>query len=161
MNSRIAAANRRILMIDDNRAIHEDFRKIFNPGLESSAALAQSEAALFGTATGTAPSGPTFQLDLAIPGPGTSIRSRRHLYSETAGHDRSQQRSRAAKASNPRQGSSAITRQLIANRRGSTAGPELKGGGSNQTHLSTRHYGPLASLSGRMKHTSPRSWALP
>ena len=30
--------NRRILVIDDNRAIHEDFRKIFEPELASARA---------------------------------------------------------------------------------------------------------------------------
>ncbi len=41
--------NRRILIIDDNRAIHDDFRKILSPDdAESSAALDVSEAKLFG-----------------------------------------------------------------------------------------------------------------
>ena len=34
-------ANRRILLIDDNPAIHEDFGKIFGPVLQSAAALAE------------------------------------------------------------------------------------------------------------------------
>ncbi|HTX66749.1 MAG TPA: response regulator [Opitutaceae bacterium] len=42
--------NRRILVIDDNRAIHEDFRKILQPDT-SAAALAQDEATLFGDHT--------------------------------------------------------------------------------------------------------------
>jgi len=43
-------SNRRILLIDDNLAIHSDFRKIFSPHPEVSSALAQSRAALFGDA---------------------------------------------------------------------------------------------------------------
>ena len=39
--------NRRILVIDDNRAIHDDFRKILSPGT-SAAALDAAEAELFG-----------------------------------------------------------------------------------------------------------------
>ena len=53
--------NRRILVIDDNRAIHEDFRKIFAPRDESTGALAQSEAALFG-----GPAEPVAQLQFAV-----------------------------------------------------------------------------------------------
>lgn len=40
--------NRRILLVDDNRAIHADFRKILAPDTAADAALAASEAALFG-----------------------------------------------------------------------------------------------------------------
>jgi len=45
---------RRILIVDDNRAIHEDFRKILGHD-ESDSELADMEAALFGTPTGNAP----------------------------------------------------------------------------------------------------------
>jgi len=40
--------HRRILVIDDNRAIHDDFRKILFPGTVAAAALAVTEAQLFG-----------------------------------------------------------------------------------------------------------------
>jgi PAS domain S-box-containing protein len=40
--------NRRILIVDDNRSIHDDFRKILCPTIASSSALAAREAALFG-----------------------------------------------------------------------------------------------------------------
>lgn len=40
--------SRRILVIDDNRAIHDDFRKILTGGSTSSRNLADAEAALFG-----------------------------------------------------------------------------------------------------------------
>jgi hypothetical protein len=45
MNRNIDGSSRRILLIDDNPAIHRDFRKIFGPGL-SSAVLSASEADL-------------------------------------------------------------------------------------------------------------------
>jgi len=60
-------SNRRILLIDDNPAIHQDFRKIFSSGLEGAGGLAQTEAALFGAAS----EGPTrlnFTLDSALQG---------------------------------------------------------------------------------------------
>lgn len=44
-------ANRRVLIVDDNAAIHEDFRKILQTSAASSVALADSEAALFGEDT--------------------------------------------------------------------------------------------------------------
>ena len=40
--------NRRVLIIDDNRAIHDDFAKILSPFSATPGALAASEAALFG-----------------------------------------------------------------------------------------------------------------
>ena len=45
-----AGRNRRILVIDDNRAIHDDFRKILSPTIATAAALDATEAALFGQA---------------------------------------------------------------------------------------------------------------
>jgi len=48
MNNTINPSNRRILVIDDNRAIHEDFKKIFNSNARDAAGLAETEAALFG-----------------------------------------------------------------------------------------------------------------
>jgi signal transduction histidine kinase/DNA-binding response OmpR family regulator len=42
---------RRVLVIDDNRAIHEDFRKILSPTTPAAAALAATELALFGKPT--------------------------------------------------------------------------------------------------------------
>src|SRR6266540_4695503 len=60
-------SNRRILVIDDNRAIHEDFRKIFNSTGARDAALAETEAVLFDEPAG--PSGqPTFAFDSAFQG---------------------------------------------------------------------------------------------
>jgi len=43
--------NRRVLVIDDNRAIHDDFRKILSSASATTAALDITETALFGTVT--------------------------------------------------------------------------------------------------------------
>src|ERR1051325_11063406 len=43
--------NNRILVIDDNRAIHDDFRKILSPATATAAALDAAEAAVFGRST--------------------------------------------------------------------------------------------------------------
>ncbi|MFO0982330.1 MAG: response regulator [Planctomycetota bacterium] len=59
--------NRRILVIDDNPSIHEDFRKIFNSRHASDPALAHAEAALFGSVADVDAS-PTFEFDSAFQG---------------------------------------------------------------------------------------------
>jgi two-component system cell cycle sensor histidine kinase/response regulator CckA len=43
-----AEKNRRILIVDDNRAIHDDFRKILSTATNAAAALDMTETALFG-----------------------------------------------------------------------------------------------------------------
>jgi signal transduction histidine kinase len=48
MNNLPDDKNRRVLIIDDNRAIHDDFRKILSPANATSAALDATEAAVFG-----------------------------------------------------------------------------------------------------------------
>ena len=59
--------NRRILVIDDNRAIHDDFRKILNGTTTENVALAQAETVLFGEEAQT--QGPArFQIDSAHQG---------------------------------------------------------------------------------------------
>jgi CheY-like chemotaxis protein len=67
MHNNIATQHHRILVIDDNPAIHEDFRKIFCSSTESEDALSVAEAALFDE-----PSGQTmrheFQIDSAYQG---------------------------------------------------------------------------------------------
>ena len=45
------AKNRRVLVIDDNLSIHDDFRKILAPPTATAAALDEAEEALFGSAT--------------------------------------------------------------------------------------------------------------
>ena len=59
MRNAMEIANRRILVIDDNPAIHEDFRKIFSSSQQQGSALADSEAALFGQSP-VATGGPAF-----------------------------------------------------------------------------------------------------
>ncbi|HMS82919.1 MAG TPA: histidine kinase dimerization/phospho-acceptor domain-containing protein [Nitrospira sp.] len=60
------ASNRRILIIDDNVNIHEDFRKILSPPIESGA-LDQARAALFGE-TPTLPTQVSYELEFANQG---------------------------------------------------------------------------------------------
>ena len=48
MNQDLAKQNRRILVIDDNRAIHDDFRKILANGSVSDRNLTEVEVSLFG-----------------------------------------------------------------------------------------------------------------
>jgi diguanylate cyclase (GGDEF)-like protein len=59
--------NRRILIIDDNPALHEDFRKILTAADNGDAALAADERTLFGDST-TNRVRPTFDLDYALQG---------------------------------------------------------------------------------------------
>jgi signal transduction histidine kinase len=59
--------NRRILLIDDNQNIHEDFRTILERRQDSSAALAEEEAALFGQAA-PPPDQEGFETDSAFQG---------------------------------------------------------------------------------------------
>jgi EAL domain-containing protein (putative c-di-GMP-specific phosphodiesterase class I)/DNA-binding NarL/FixJ family response regulator len=60
-------AHRRILVIDDNPAIHEDFRKILGATPGASEALTASEAALFGTAPAES-AALSFEIDSALQG---------------------------------------------------------------------------------------------
>jgi len=57
-------ANNRILVIDDNRAIHDDFRKMLCPDGKS---VQQVEAEFFGEATARPPQ-PVFEIDSAFQG---------------------------------------------------------------------------------------------
>ena len=59
--------NRRILIVDDNNAIHEDFKKILC-GIDESGDLAAQEAALFGDAAPTSAAVPMFELTSAFQG---------------------------------------------------------------------------------------------
>jgi two-component system NtrC family sensor kinase len=58
--------NLRILLVDDNPAIHEDYRKILADGARDSG-LVDLEAELFG-ASEVAPAGPSYELDSAYQG---------------------------------------------------------------------------------------------
>src|SRR5438128_1372456 len=62
---------RRILIIDDNAAIHEDFRKVLCPVKQSGAGLDELEDSLFGesvTPTGEAHPHVEYELDSALQG---------------------------------------------------------------------------------------------
>jgi signal transduction histidine kinase len=59
--------NRRILIIDDNSAIHDDFRKILPTRTSAPNRLDAAEAALFGEES-PAPEAPSYQLDFAFQG---------------------------------------------------------------------------------------------
>ena len=65
MNSAVLTEPCRLLVIDDNRAIHEDIRKIFTP--HNNAGLDALEAELFGETSAVAP-GLTFAIDSAYQG---------------------------------------------------------------------------------------------
>lgn len=61
-------ANRRILVIDDNESIHEDFRKVLGRGPVVSDGLERAAAALFGRAARPASSRPQFDVVSAHQG---------------------------------------------------------------------------------------------
>jgi CheY-like chemotaxis protein len=67
MNNPPANKNRRVLVIDDNRAIHDDFRKILSPATAKAAALDATEAAVFGPPTATVEQ-TQFEVDSAYQG---------------------------------------------------------------------------------------------
>lgn len=62
------AAHRRILVIDDNRSIHDDFRKILAPVNVADDALEAAEAALFGSPQPAQAAKQTFTIDTASQG---------------------------------------------------------------------------------------------
>lgn len=63
MNNTIDHLNRRILVIDDNQAIHDDFRKILGESDDADAALQAAEARIFGS-----PAAMLFEIDTATQG---------------------------------------------------------------------------------------------
>jgi len=63
-----ATRNRRILIIDDNGAIHDDFRKILSRGKAHTNALDAAEAALFGDVPAAPIQFPEFEIDSAFQG---------------------------------------------------------------------------------------------
>jgi CheY-like chemotaxis protein len=62
------ALNQRILIVDDNPAIHEDIRKILGAQSGDKAALRAAEAALFETPGAAGAAGAQFQIDSAYRG---------------------------------------------------------------------------------------------
>jgi CheY-like chemotaxis protein len=67
MNGQTERANHRILIVDDNRAIHEDFKKIFCR-VDESTDLHDLEAAVFGKSEPTEKSSFVYDLDHALQG---------------------------------------------------------------------------------------------
>ena len=67
MNSLLANKNRRVLVIDDNPSIHDDFRKILCPDQATSVALDATEAAVFGNPEEVIRHAP-FEVDSACQG---------------------------------------------------------------------------------------------
>ena len=59
--------NRRILIVDDNPSIHDDFRKVLSEVVECNSELLQAETALFGAQPETA-ARPRLELDSAFQG---------------------------------------------------------------------------------------------
>jgi two-component system, sensor histidine kinase and response regulator len=76
MSNMPAGINRRVLVIDDNTAIHDDFRKILSP--RTAAALDATEAAVFGRAP-DAVRQTRFEVDSAYQGPEGLLRVTNHL----------------------------------------------------------------------------------
>ncbi len=58
----------RVLVVDDNRAIHEDFLKILGGNAGGSSELLAAERLLLGEAAASAPPRPTFRIDTALQG---------------------------------------------------------------------------------------------
>jgi CheY-like chemotaxis protein len=63
----IRPMNRRILVVDDNQSIHDDFRAILAPDNQSLTDIHEEEAAIFGDTTGD-PVGESFEVDGAFQG---------------------------------------------------------------------------------------------
>ena len=73
-----APGNRRVLVVDDNRAIHGDFRKVLGEATHEQSALAELEAVLFGQGPPRAPADP-FLIDSAYQGQEAETLVRRAL----------------------------------------------------------------------------------
>jgi signal transduction histidine kinase/PleD family two-component response regulator len=78
MNSSEIQKNLRVLIVDDSRAIHDDFKKIL-AGKSRSQALSAAEAELFGEPTDAPPTTTSFELDSAFQGEEALEKVRRAL----------------------------------------------------------------------------------
>lgn len=78
MTSATPQIRRRILVVDDNPAIHEDFRKILPSGAQDSPELLAAELLLLGEPQ-TASARPTFEIDTALQGQEGVERARQAL----------------------------------------------------------------------------------
>src|SRR5688500_4192534 len=65
---KMADTDRRLLIVDDNPAIHEDFRKILCRSSDADAALSDAEAQVFGSDANDADGPDTFEVDAAVQG---------------------------------------------------------------------------------------------
>jgi two-component system, NtrC family, sensor kinase len=72
------SSGRRILLIDDNPGIHQDFRKVLGPDANKAVTPSAAEASLFGLAR-SGPTRPVFQLDSALQGDEGVVLVRRAL----------------------------------------------------------------------------------
>src|SRR5258705_13103060 len=63
-----SATNQRILVVDDNHAIHDDFNKIFAPPDATAGTLDDLEAALLDLPVASVPPPPPFELVSAFQG---------------------------------------------------------------------------------------------
>ncbi len=68
MASNLLPGSRRVLVVDDNRAIHEDFLKILGGNAGDSSELLAAERLLLGGGAVATSSRPTFQIDTALQG---------------------------------------------------------------------------------------------
>ena len=68
MNNNVAVKNRRILIVDDNHSIHEDYIKILTHKTKTEDALDELEADLFGGGTAASPDRDMFELESAFQG---------------------------------------------------------------------------------------------
>jgi diguanylate cyclase (GGDEF)-like protein len=67
MHNSTMLVNRRILIIDDNRDIHRDFRKVIGGGLDDAGSMAAAELAILGESAPTSVRS-TFEIDSAYQG---------------------------------------------------------------------------------------------
>jgi len=64
----LAQTNHRILVIDDNRSIHDDFHKVLCPRGNDASGLDEVEASLFGTPVDSKPAATPYRIDSAYQG---------------------------------------------------------------------------------------------
>src|SRR5688572_28672800 len=68
MNRRSIPMNRRVLIVGDNPAIHDDFRKLLIPSARASTELDLDAAALFGENIEAGAAAPVFEMASAFQG---------------------------------------------------------------------------------------------
>ena len=78
MNDLPADKNRRVLVVDDNRSIHDDFRKILSPANATETALDATERTRFALPTEAIPQ-TQFEVDSAYQGQEAVLRVKLNL----------------------------------------------------------------------------------